>query len=106
MLVCALMWPTTRYGWPPGDLTGAFQVTTCTRRPLTVCVLEVALFAAAPFRKPHGVIQISSCCAHWVLVGVMTWLNAPCTAGVPCGGAAHVTAVARDAGAFRSMVRR
>ena len=28
---------------------------------------------AAPIRKPHGVVQIWSCCAHAVSAGVMFW---------------------------------
>ena len=67
--------------------------------------LTVALFAAAPLRKPHGVIQISSCCAHALLAGVMFCWNAPWTAGPPVTGAAKVTPVARDAGCVKSIDR-
>ena len=35
--------------------------------PPIVCCLTVALFAVAAFRKPCGIIHISSCCAHGVL---------------------------------------
>ena len=70
-----------------------------------VCARTVALLAAAPLRNPHGVIQISSCCAHAVLAGVMFCWPFPCTAGPPVTGAAYVTHVARDAGCAKSIAR-
>jgi hypothetical protein len=93
------------YGAPPGDLIGAFHVTTWKRRPPTVCAFAVALLTAAPFRKPHGVTQISSCCAQAVFSLVMFCWNGACAAGPPVTGAAKVTPVARDTGCVKSIDR-
>src|SRR6185436_19907819 len=66
-----LMKPTTLYATPEGAFCVVFQVTTMYFLPPTVCDFAVALFAAAPLRNPHGVVQISSCCAHEVFCAVM-----------------------------------
>ena len=73
--------------------------------PPTSAGWAVALFAAAPLRNPHGVIQISRCCAQAVLAGVMFCWNAACTAGPPVTGAANVIPVAREAGCVKSIDR-
>ena len=66
----------------------------------------MALFAAAPFRKPQGVIQISSCCVHAALAGVMFWLKVPgCGGGAPGVAGGIVVPDARDAGWVRSIAR-
>jgi hypothetical protein len=56
--------------------------------PPTVWLRTVALFAAAPLRKPHGVIQISSCCAQAVFCGVMFCWPAAWAAAPPVTGTA------------------
>ena len=77
----------------------------CKGRVPTICGAAIALLAAAPLRNPHGVIQISSCCAQAVFAGVMFCWKLPWTAGPPVTGAANVTPVARDAGCVKSIDR-
>src|SRR6185436_5215944 len=87
---------------PEGAFCVVFQVTIF----LPPCVRTVALLAAAPFRNPHGVVQISSCCAHALAcAAVMFCWNCPCTATGPVTGAAQVTAVARDVDEAKSIAR-
>ena len=68
--------------------------------------LARALYCCAPFRKPHGETQISSCCAQAVFVGWMFCVNGASTAGPPVTGTAYVWPVDSSAGFVKSIVRR
>ena len=52
------------YGSPDVDFCAGLHVTTLYGRPSIFCDFTVALFAAAPMRKPHGVAQICICWTH------------------------------------------
>ena len=63
----------------------------------------------APFRKPHGVVQISSCWAQAVVGGrdELLGLGRALRQGgrPPVTGMAYVAHVARDAGCEKSIAR-
>ena len=90
------------YICPDGDLKfGGENETTC----WPPCWRTVALLAAAPFRKPHGVVQMFSACAQLVLacMPVMFWLNTPgIGAGTPGTVGGCVGPVARETSAVGS----
>src|ERR1043165_9857735 len=102
------MYPTTLYATPVGAFCGGLHVSTLYCTPLIFCVFSVALFAAAPFRNPQGVTQISICCAQSGVCALTTWLYARIGGSAPprtsAGGCASPDA--RDAGAMKSIVRR
>ena len=87
---------------PDGDLRfGGENETTC----WPPCWRTVALLAAAPFRKPHGVVQMFSAWFQLVLacVPVMFWLNTPgIGAGAPGTVGGCVGPVARETSAAGS----
>src|SRR5688572_17900730 len=96
------MYPVTVYVWPDGDLKLAGENETTCWPP---CWRTAALLAAAPFRKPHGVVQMFSACVQFVLacVPVMFWLNTPgIGAGVPGTAGGCVGPVARETSAAGS----
>src|SRR4029450_14112453 len=78
------------------------------------CCRTVALFAAAPFRNPHGVVQMLSACAQLLpaWAPVMFWLNTPGgwggtpgTAGGWVGPVARETRAVGSGGCPKLMVR-
>src|SRR4030095_15415097 len=77
-----------------------------------VCTRIVALFVAAAFRKPYGVIQISSCCTHGVLAPTMIVWVCGCSPRIGCwppprGGVSPWirTRSTRDEGTWKSITR-
>ena len=95
------------YGSPDGAFCAGIQVSTLYGTPLIFVVFTVALLAAAPLRNPHGVTQISICCYHAGVAGVMIWLYFPAGGSGPprtsAGGCE--SPVAREAGCVKSIVR-
>ncbi len=75
--------------------------------PLIFCDFTVALFAAAPMRKPHGVAQICICWTHAGVAAVIICSYVPIGGSGPPRTAAGgcVIPVACDAGALKSIVR-
>ena len=67
------MYPDTLYAAPDGAFCAGLHVSTLNATPSIFCDFTVALFAAAPFRKPHGVVQISICCGHPGVAAEMNW---------------------------------
>src|SRR5262245_36333701 len=90
------MCPVTLYVCPDGDLMfGGENVTSC----CPPCWRTVALLAAAPFKKPQGVVQMLSAWFQLLLAcwPVMFWLNTPgIGAGTPGTVGGCVGPVARE----------
>src|SRR5688500_14735184 len=90
------MYPVTVYVEPDGDIKPAGENETICWPP---CCLTVALFAAAPFRNPHGVIQMFSACPQLPAAcpAVIVWLSNPgIGTGPPGTDGGCVVPVARE----------
>ena len=94
------MYPATVYCSPDGEVwvAGDIQVAMVYWLPSTCSVATSAPFNWAPLRKPHGVSQISICCAQSVCSAGMFWVYVPAVGETMNSPPLNVSPVASDAG--------